>query len=442
LGLGLSNFSPDGRHVVSSRGLTDSVFFLDITTGEVVRRLSLAPRSYRSWRPRFSPNGRWIAFGGARDGIPFLGVLSPDGSTMHRLVNWVDRGSVEWSPRGDAIYFFQRVPGGADLMKVRLDPETGERRGAPVRVMSYAPFDEFSMSGDGRSVIFEKRARSRQVWTFTIAGASGRTTVRGTPLTSGTAIFGNPAMSPDGRWVVYAQDEGRERNLYVVPYEGGSPRLLGPSRSDWVTPRWGPDSRRLAFAAPDSSARGILVADVRELRFQPRGRSALRLELGGMAWSPDGRKLLFPPDEAGRFVLLDLETDRETRIGPSVSHGMLHSPQFSPDGREVFFAASDGSSRVFWRMELATNRWQEVNGLPDAALPVLWSREGWIYLLEGKELWRVRPGAGDARLHASLPRECLWWDQPTMDDQATRLVCAVQEIESDIWVGTNFDAEE
>jgi eukaryotic-like serine/threonine-protein kinase len=436
------NFGPDGRQVVYSRGLTDSVFIVDVGSGEVVRRLSLAPRSYMAWRARFSPNGRWIAFGGAKNGIPFLAVVSPDGSTMHRLVDWVDRGTVEWSPRGDALYFFQRVPGGADLMKVRLDPETGERQGGPVRVMSHTPFGEFSVAADGRTVLFQRDVRSSHVWTFSITGQPGRAIVRAKPLTSGTANFGNPAISPDGRWVVYAQDEGRERNLYVVPYEGGAPRLVGPTRSDRVTPRWAPDNQRLAFASADSSAGGILVADMREPRFSMRGRSALRLFFGGLAWSPDGRTLLFPPDEPDRFVLLDLETNRETRIAPPVSRGMLHNPQLSPDGREVLLAASDGFSRVLLRVELAAKRWQEFAAAPADALPLLWAPDGWIYLLRGRELWRIRSDGGDARLYASLPQECVWWEQPTMDDRATRLVCAVREIQSDIWAGTNFDAEQ
>ena len=434
------NFGPDGRQIVYSRGLTDSVFIVDVGSGDVVRSLSLAPKSYMAWRARFSPNGRWIAFGGAKSGIPFLAIVSPDGSKMHRLVDWVDRGTVEWSPRGDALYFFQRVPGGRDLMKVRLDPERGERRGAPVRVMSHAPFAEFSLAADGRTVLFENFARSSHVWTFNLTGQPTR--VGATPLTSGTASFGTPAVSSDGRWVVYAKDEGRERNLYVVPYEGGAPRLVGPTRSDRVTPRWSPDNRRLAFASADSSAGGVLVADMRELRFSTRGRSALRLFVGGLAWSPDGRKLLFPSDQLDRFVLLDLESDRETIIAPPSSRGMLHSPQFSPDGRQILIAASDGYSRTFWRLELATNRWQELTGAPGGSLPLLWGSDGWIYLLSGRELWRTRQDGVGAQLYASLPQECVWWEQPTMDDRARRLVCTVVETESDIWTGTNFDAEE
>jgi serine/threonine-protein kinase len=433
------NYGPEGRQIVVSKGLTDSIFVVDAAAGAVVRRISLAPESYMAWRARFSPNGKWIAFGGAKGGIPFLAVVSPAGSPLHRLVDWVDRGTIEWSPQGDAIYFYQRVPGGADLMKVHVDPETGERRGQPVRVMSHAPFGEFSIAGDGRTLLFQRETKSLRVWTFSIASHSGKTTVDARPLTSGTARYGNPAISPDGRSVVYARDEGTERNLYLVPYEGGQPRLLGPTRSDLVTPRWAPDNQRIAFAAADSSALGIATMDVSDPHPALRGHAPLRLFFGGLAWSPDGHHVLYPPDDVRRFVLLDVGTGQETALSPPATLGALHSPHFSPDGREVLLAASDGSSRIFWRLELGTNRWTRIE-IADGGLPVLWSAEGWVYLLRETELWRMRPGERP-QLYARLPRRCSWWEQPSLDDRATRLVCTVVESESDIWVATDFDPE-
>ena len=74
-------------------------------------------------------------------------------------------------------------------------------------------------------------------------------------------------------------------------------------------------------------------------------------------------------------------------------------------------------------------------------LPLLWSPDGWIYLMRGKELWRVRHDPGAEELYASLPQECLWWEQPSLDQRANRMVCTVQDYESDIWVGTDFDPE-
>jgi hypothetical protein len=44
-------------------------------------------------------------------------------------------------------------------------------------------------------------------------------------------------------------------------------------------------------------------------------------------------------------------------------------------------------------------------------------------------------------LYARLPHECSWWELPSLDDLASRLVCTVVESESDIWVATDFDPE-
>ena len=435
------SYSPDGRQIVFSQGITDAISIADVASGEVVRRLSLAPRSYMSWRVRFSPDGRWIAFGGARAGIPFLAVISSDGSIMHRLADWVDRGTIEWSPRGNAIYFFQRVPGGADLMKVHVDPKSGERRGPTVRVMSHAPFYEFSLAVDGRTLLFQKESRARHVWTMTINPRSGVAAVEAEPLTSGTASFGNPAISPDGRWVAYARDEARERNLYVAPYEGGTPRRIGPTRTDRVTPSWAPDSRRLAFASADSSTGGVLIADLAEEGLVRRGRSPLRLLTATLAWSPDGGTLLLPPDDPQRLVMLDLETGRETSLSPPVTQSMLHNHHFSPDGQQVLLSASDGYTRTLWLGELSTGRWQQLNSEKWEGLPLLWSPDERIYLLRGKEIWRVRHNRGAAELYASLPQECIWWEQPSLDQSANRMVCTVQDYESDVWLGTDFDPE-
>jgi Tol biopolymer transport system component len=323
------------------------------------------------------------------------------------LVDWVDRGTVEWSPRGDALYFYQRVPGGADLMKVPIDLETGERRGPPVRVMSHAPFYEFSVAADGRTLLFQKDSPARHVWTMTITGTSGRAAVEAKRLTSGTAIFGNPAISPDGQQVAYAQDEGRERNLYVVPYDGGNSRLIGPTRTDRVTPGWAPDSRRLAFASADSSAGGILIADLIERRFMPRGRSPLRLLAASLAWSPDGRKLLYPPDDPRRLVMLDLETGQETSFSPPAAQGMLHNQVFSPDGRAVILRASNGYSHGYWLVDVATGRWRPLIGNSWQGFPLLWATDGYVYLMRGREIWRIRPNGQAAELYVSLPQECL-----------------------------------
>jgi hypothetical protein len=139
--------------------------------------------------------------------------------------------------------------------------------------------------------------------------------------------------------------------------------------------------------------------------------------------------------------MLDLDTNRETSLSPPVARSMLHNHHFSPDGRHVLLSAGDGYSSTHWLGEVSTCQWQALTGEKWEGLPLLWSPDGWIYLMRGKELWRVRHDPGAEELYASLPQECLWWEQPSLDQRANRMVCTVQDYESDIWVGTDFDPE-
>ncbi len=95
-----------------------------------------------SW-PGYRPSRR--TDGGSHSGVtpqacPSLGIVSADGSRLHRLADWVDRGTVSWSARGDAIYFFRRVSGGVDFMKVRIDLALRPPDRPPVLVMDRVPF--------------------------------------------------------------------------------------------------------------------------------------------------------------------------------------------------------------------------------------------------------------------------------------------------------------
>jgi dipeptidyl aminopeptidase/acylaminoacyl peptidase len=112
---------------------------------------------------------------------------------------------------------------------------------------------------------------------------------------------GAPAVSPDGKWVVfpvtepaYNADEQRS-DLWIVPADGSAePRRLTFTRGGENSPAWSPDSRRLAFVTrrDEDKANQIYVMEVAS------GGEAVRVTsvyagAGFPSWRPDGQALLF-----------------------------------------------------------------------------------------------------------------------------------------------------
>ena len=58
-----------------------------------------------------------------------------------------------------------------------------------------------------------------------------------------------PAVSPDGRWLAYAEEDGGVWQLTVLELATGVRRRLTDADCNAVTPAWQSDSRTLVYAS-------------------------------------------------------------------------------------------------------------------------------------------------------------------------------------------------
>jgi hypothetical protein len=79
IGRAMFSLRGDARALVHTEFLSDTLEIMDLPSAQVARRFSLAPHSYTAWRIPFSPDGRWIAFGGLRGGCPSWAWYRPTG---------------------------------------------------------------------------------------------------------------------------------------------------------------------------------------------------------------------------------------------------------------------------------------------------------------------------------------------------------------------------
>jgi Tol biopolymer transport system component len=162
-----------------------------------------------------------------------------------------------------------------------------------------------SWSPDGRQIAFT-RVRPGGMATLQVVSPLGESDRK----LADFATVGEPSWSPDGRWLATARARpGGESGpfpgwppsdgLFLIPAEGGEPRTfaLGPMASQAFDPRFSPNGRELAYVSCTGFLCHVEVVGL-GADFQPEG-PARRLTrgpvfvVGGLAWSPDGKALIF-----------------------------------------------------------------------------------------------------------------------------------------------------
>jgi TolB protein len=246
-------------------------------------------------------------------------------------------------------------------------------------------------------------------WLFVVnADGSGlrqlTTSTLGVDCANGGGCAGEPAWSPDGRWIAFhresgpllADDEWTESGIYAIRPDGSDLRQVTqrqrPSTGVDEAPQFSPDGRTIAFER--RNIRGLLPDQGRAIwTVQFNGGHERRLTpydlLGGDTtdWSPDGKLILFESNEGGPTdVSANLYTIRPNgtelkqltfAVGGESQH---FASSYSPDGKKITFARTPGTG-------------------PDGNADVYTMRAdgSHVHQVTTNTLWDSRPDWGPAR---------------------------------------------
>jgi Tol biopolymer transport system component len=164
-------------------------------------------------------------------------------------------------------------------------------------------------------------------------------------LTSTPGLKGFPVWSPDGRTIIFAS--GSPYNLYrkVAAGGGDEQRLIQASNFQYPTD-WSRDGRFLLYTetGADSASDLWILAVTPEGKITPdaKPRPYLRTQFneryGRFSPEPEPRWVAYQSDESGRNeVYVDAFPEPRNKVPISTGGGGF--PEWSPDGRELFYVS-------------------------------------------------------------------------------------------------------
>lgn len=345
------------------------------------------------------------------------------------------------SPDGARIAYV----GGAERSGVSIMGATGE---SPRRLTDFG----FSpaWSPDGTQIAFvtattrNPNGRAGLSQLFVVQAAGGEP--REIPVYDAM----QPAWSPDGRWIAYwGMDAGGQRDLFMVPAEGGDPvQLTNDVGTDW-SPTWMPDGRALLFSSDRAGVMGLwqLTVDPELGASLGEPRSVIS-GLSGMASHPrlsaDASRLAFQVTSMDGFVLR-VPLDADGRAVPEGAERVPNSrnfgfPEPSPDGEwmaasvrtpheDIVLMRADGSER--WRLLDDQARDRRPVWLPDGSRVVFFSNRSGSY-----QIWSCASDGSELRQHTDDSQG--QWILPAISPDGTRLM--ISSIDAQVGLIEDFDA--
>jgi Tol biopolymer transport system component len=415
--------SPDGRTLVFD--LVGDLYTLPLAGGTATR---ITDGMAFDAQPRWSPDGKQIAFVSDRSGSENLWTVEPDGKNPKAITKG-DKAqyiSPEWTPDGNYLVTSKTTTGilGStyDLYLIHKDGGTGIKltgQGTsspsapppgPGNPPPYTNYLGAAFGNDPRyiySAVKRGGFRYNQTefeWQVAVYDReTGKTFLR----TNANGAGMRPVLSPDGRWMVYAT-----RRDSVTAYRL---RDLASGDETWLAPN--------------------VQRDDQESRFT-------RDVMPGASFTPDSRALI--ANHHGKLWRIDVPSGAATQIpfsakidqglGPKVAFEyrvndstltvqQIRGARPSPDGKRLVFTALD----KVWTMELPNGKPRRLTDLSAGEFTPAWSPDGrWIAFVtwndEGGDVYRMR---ADGRGRPErLTRARAFYDNLAYSPDGARLVVA------------------
>ena len=367
--------SPDGQEIVFD--LLGDIYVMPVSGGQA---RAIASGVQWDMQPKFSPDGRHIAFTSDRGGGDNIWVMDRDGSNPRQISNESFRLITQptWTPDGQFIvgrkHFTSSRSLGAGEMWMWHRNGGGSGVQLTERRTQQKDTGEPAFSPDGRYLYFSDDATPGGVFDYSkdpnkqiyVIQRLDRETGRIAPFVTGPGGSITPTPSPDGKTLAFIRRDRYQSVLYLKDLESGreTPIYSGLDRDmqeTWavhgVYPdfAWTPDNksiiiwaggkiRRVDAATGQATEIPFRVNDTRTV--QDTVRASVEVapdqfdvkQIRFANTSPDGTKVVF--EALGRIYVRDIRADGTA--GPArrltrQSENFESQPKWSRDGRNIVY---------------------------------------------------------------------------------------------------------
>lgn len=395
--------SPDGKLVAYDSKLNNNtdIYIMPVGSKESIRVTFDSARD--SW-PRWSYDGKWLAFNSTRSGDSEILVarISADGKPTGKPIQvtrekadngaWTHDRKISFMTSESAVHIFSAnidgseeiqltkfkgatyprwSPDGKKIALVRRDRFTGKRaiwtipsQGGEEKRLTTGEFPVWSP--DGKFIAFNAHARQFPFKAvLSIIPAEGGKLKE---LMNYNGFLRNLDWSPDGKYITFSYIRGKEdknlipdsrsdiEDIYIISIKGEKPKRLTQMDKKgfrFTSPRWSPDGKQIAFRALGKGEPiGIwtIDSDGRKPKLIAQG-----LDGWEISWSHDGEYIISSKhiEELEEHWLANHKLFRITVKNGKIEelNVMGQMVDTSPDGRKVVYSRFAGFEKSFWLAE-------------------------------------------------------------------------------------------
>jgi Tol biopolymer transport system component len=387
--------SPDGKTIAFE--LLGDIYTLPIEGGEA--KLIDGGMAFDS-QPKFSPDGKWIAFLSDREGTENVYIMHPDGSDQKQVSKDPNNefASPSWAPDGKYIFvsktsfgigpreiWMYHINGGTGIQVTKSKPTPTIRRQDRPNAMGVVA------SADGKYLYFAERhgdfSYNAMFPQWVIKRKDRKTGDEDVMIQQPESAF-RPLVSADGKIMLYVSRYETETGLRMRNLESGEDR--------WVRYPITRDDQEALFTRDLFPSYAFLPGG-KEIVYNQDGKiRRLNLESGAEKIIPFtaqvtqelGPKLDFPQKEPS---------------GP-VKVRLIQTPVQSPDGKKLVFSALTH----LYTLDLPGGKPTRLTKGDAREFQPTWSPDGkWIAYVtwnaDGGQLWKIPAGGGSPQALAKSP---------------------------------------